>query len=270
MKLAILGDSGPGYICPMMTGLDRMLRKLDCDTALFPHGIKMLSESSGIKGWVKHRVFAQYMSSLSDCDAILVVQHLRDAFRPSLRIEELRSMFPRIPVILYDLVYLPTVGLWGPWLNPDGPDPVLGLDRYDWYLCASTHNRLSIPPEEQPCTEIGLDLDDGSLFPEQRGTFRALIDFEREAYPDERQIQLEALRETGTDFTILSGRYSIADIRAIYRTCSLYIYRTHGKLRRSHLRTAGLRQPHRHPLCRLVRCTPPAGAARSVAKLCRL
>lgn len=240
MNVAILGDAGPGYICPMMTGLDRMLKTLGCRTTLFPHGIKMLSESAGIKGFIKNRIFRTYWSRLADCDAVVVVQHLRDAFRTSLKIEALRRMVPDKPVLLYDLVYLPTVGLWGPWLTQDETNPVRGMDRYDWYLSVSVQNRLPMPDGDQPCSEIGINLKDGTLFPDQQGAFRALVDFEREAYPGERQIQLEALRETNTEYTVLSGHYSIADIRAIYRTCSIYFL--------AHMESFGV------PICELQAC----------------
>jgi hypothetical protein len=222
MKVAILGDTAPGYISPMMHGLERMLKKLRCEPVVPPYGIKMLSNSSGVKGFIKNGAFKAYMTQLVNCDAIIVVQHLRDAFHPSLKIKELRRIFPDKPIVLYDLVYLPTVGLWGPWLEPPESRSICGMDRYDWYLCVSVQNRLPMPLGEQPCSEIGIDLNDGTLFPEQYGTFKALIDFEREAYPGERQIQLEALRETETDYTVLRGQYSIADIRAVYRTSSIY------------------------------------------------
>jgi hypothetical protein len=105
MKVAILGDTGPGHICPMTKGLNHMLRELGCKTVLPPHGIKMLSESRGLKDTVKKGLFRLYMSVLADCDAIVVVQHLRDAFRTSLKTDELRRIFPDKPILLYDLVY---------------------------------------------------------------------------------------------------------------------------------------------------------------------
>lgn len=240
MKTAILGDYSPGYICPMTKGLERMLGKLGCETVVLPHGIKMLSASAGLKGAVKRRIFRPYFHQLAECDAIIVVQHLKDAFRTSLKINELRLMFPDKPVILYDLVYLPTVGLWGPWLEPTQSNAIRGMDLYDWYLCVSVQNRLPMPAGDQPCTEIGIDLNDGSLFPDQRGSFKALMDFEREAFPDERRIQLEALEETGTEYEILKGRYSIADIREIYRGCSIYFL--------AHMESFGV------PICELQAC----------------
>ena len=247
LKIAVLGNLKPGYICPMTQGLSRMLSERCVHSEVFPRGLNLLLHSPGIKGLIKHAGFRAYMKRLAGFDAIIVVQHLRDAFRSTLQVEPLRLLLPDIPILLYDLTYLPTVGRWGPWLNPAGkdawgsaPDLCRGLERYDWYLCVSQHNRLPMPTGPQPCSEIGIDLNDGSLFPEQGGSFRALIDFEREAFPEERQMQLEALQETGTEYTVLSGQYSIADIRAIYRTSSIYFI--------AHMESFGL------PICEVQAC----------------
>jgi hypothetical protein len=100
------------------------------------------------------------------------------------------------------------------------------LDRYDWYLLASASAPQALPPEppRQPISLIGLDLDDGTLRPDPKPEFVALVDFVREGQgvDAERAVQLEALRRTNTKYITLEGRYSIEDIRAIYRRCALY------------------------------------------------
>ena len=72
------------------------------------------------------------------------------------------------------------------------------------------------------CSVIGLDLDDGSLRPTPKDDFLALIDFERPSEMKERATQIAALEETKTPYVVLNGRYSISEIRKIYRQCSLY------------------------------------------------
>jgi glycosyltransferase involved in cell wall biosynthesis len=71
---------------------------------------------------------------------------------------------------------------------------------------------------------IGLDLDDGSLYPEQQGHFRALVDFpqNRLQFPRFRAVQLEAIRLAGVDHVALEGRYTTEEIRAIYRKSAIY------------------------------------------------
>jgi hypothetical protein len=231
----------------MTQGLTRMLEDLRVEATVFPMSLNLLRRSSGLKGIVKNIVFRSYTRQLNEFDAIIVIQHLRDAFTASLAVEALRLQVPGKPILLYDLTYLPTVGRWGPWLNPagdglwgSGHDLFRGLERYDWYLCVSKHNRLPTPDGEQPCSEIGIHLDDGSLYAAPKDSFRALIDFEREAFPGERKLQLEALKETGTDYVVLQGHYPIAAIRKIYRTCSIYFL--------AHMESFGL------PICELQAC----------------
>lgn len=89
---------------------------------------------------------------------------------------------------------------------------------------ASVGTEVPLPPGPHFYSLIGLDLDDGTLFPDQRGEFRALIDFEqnRGKYPEYRKVQLEALELAGVDHEVLEGSYSIEEIRAIYRRTSIY------------------------------------------------
>lgn len=71
---------------------------------------------------------------------------------------------------------------------------------------------------------IGLDIDDGSLYPDQGGNFLALLDFAQSGwiYPEVRELQLEALRIAGVNYVVLEGKYAVDDIRAIYRRTSAY------------------------------------------------
>jgi hypothetical protein len=97
-----------------------------------------------------------------------------------------------------------------------------GIERYDWHLCASVVSEVPMPVGPQPYSLIGLDLNDGTLFPDQQGKIVALLDFEREAHFQERQAQTSALRNAGIPFIELKGRYSIRAIRKLYRRCAFY------------------------------------------------
>jgi hypothetical protein len=235
-----MGHTAAGYVWPMATGLQRMCRKLDCRAEVLRYGLNLLNRSTGAKQCLKELLRPWLIHRLRGMDAVIVVQHLRDAFRKSLEIERLRQALPNIPILLYDLVYLPVIGRWGPWMEQDWQQSTAGMERYDGYLCVSDRSRYPLSSEIPPCIRIGIDLDDGSLFPEQKGRFQALLDFKREAYPEERNIQLQALEETGTPFIELSGHYPIADIRRIYRQCSIYFP--------AHMESFGL------PICELQAC----------------
>ncbi len=246
MKIAILADDGIGYVRPMAEGLARLLSEAGAEPRMYRKALCLLNRAvsgspgvAGLKRTAKACLSPLYFQGLKSCSAIIVVQHLRDAFRDALALEAVRDAAPDVPIILYDLVYLPTVGLWGPWLEPGGGH-MTGLDRYDWYLAASMRNRCPLPRGEHPCTQIGLQLDDGTLFPEQAGRIVALVDFERPAYPEERALQLRALQATGTEFIELKGTYSLQEIRTIYRRCRLYFL--------AHMESFGL------PICELQAC----------------
>jgi glycosyltransferase involved in cell wall biosynthesis len=70
-----------------------------------------------------------------------------------------------------------------------------------------------------------MNLDDGSLYPEQNGEFMALLDFDVTElhYPEARRLQLEGVKKAGVKYEKLEGRYSRADIRAIYRRSGAFL-----------------------------------------------
>lgn len=169
-------------------------------------------------------------------------------------IELLRSIFPSMPIVNYDLVYLPTLDSWSRALLKGEKTGLsdedlkifkkgaFGMERYDWYLMVSVGTYIPLPPGPNPYTLIGLDIDDGSLFPEQEGKFQALLDFEqtRLGYPKHREIQLEALRLSGVDYVKLEGTYSLEEIRRIYRKSGILLL--------AHAESFGL------PICEVQAC----------------
>jgi hypothetical protein len=184
------------------------------------------------------RSFEEFMARLEGADLIVVVANVPGSFSPGLmpNVELLRARFPDVPIVNYDLHYLPTLDSWGRFLLKGERTQLaavdlrvfdkgqFGLERYDWYLMTSVGTEVPLPPGPHPYSLIGVDIDDGTLFPDQRGQFRALIDFEqnRWRYPDFRKVQLEALELAGVEYEVLQGSYSIEEIRAIYRRTSIY------------------------------------------------
>ncbi len=133
-----------------------------------------------------------------------------------------------IPIVNYDNKYL---GTRGPWIdsilngNPAHnilPGRGYGLERYDYYIMVSVVNEFPMPTTKHPCSVIGIDLNDGSLYPEQNNRFIALVDFEQKNCLPERKIQIEALEETNTDYLVLDRQYTMDEIRSIYRKTAIY------------------------------------------------
>jgi hypothetical protein len=250
MKIAILANSAASYVKPMAEGLQRMLSRIGVDSTVFYDGLAELGRvpdafdqyvtGNGTAGWSVAKRVVKYMVKetpatwrfihrLRAFDAIVIVSSIPRVFLKSFFSDgPLRSLLPHTPIVLYDVFYLPTRGPWGKWLkdgNPEKGVPVggnWGLERYDWYLCASVVSETPIPPGPQPYSLVGLDLDDGTLRPDEKTEFLALLDFEYPAHMRERAVQIQACEESDTKYVVLNGQYSINEIRRIYRQTSIY------------------------------------------------
>jgi hypothetical protein len=251
MRVDILANDRASFVKPMAEGLQRMLKDLGADARLHYDGLKhlMLRQAvdfsslrslagSTLRLAESRRAFPAFVDQLRDADVVVVVANVPGSFAPGLypNIELLRERLPGVPIVNYDLHYLPTLDSWARFLlrgeQTQLPAEALaifrkgkfGLERYDWYLMASVGTHVPLPPGPHPYSLIGVDLDDGSLYPDQQGHFQALIDFpqNRFDFPAYREIQLEAIRLSGVDHVTLDGSYTMDEIRAIYRKTAIY------------------------------------------------
>lgn len=248
MKIAIMADNADNFVKPRAEGLLRMLRRAGADGRVFYDGLRFLdcpeprsglataSPADFLRSLKKQfsdpvrKFLNQTWKELEGFDAMVVVETVPTAFLTYQlkRIEELRRRLPTMPVILYSSIYLSTLGEWIDFLK-NGNDyhgfikgkNHFGLERYDWYLIGSATTENPMPAGFQPLSVIGCDISDGSLYPAQK-EFRALVDFERPNHMKERAIQIMALEKTNTPYTVLHGRYPMAEIRKIYRQSSIY------------------------------------------------
>lgn len=268
MKIAILANRAASYVRPMAEGLKRMLSSVDVEATIFYDGLDDLSglpeafdEYVRRNGNDPRRVarraatyflteaarVRRFVRALRRFDVIVVVNTIPNAFLTSFFDDRtLRRLLPHIPIVLYDVFYLPTRGSWSRWLLEGKPERGVqpghhwGLDRYDWYLCASVVSETPLPAGPNPYSLIGLDLDDGTLYPEEKSEFTVLIDFECTEYMAERAIQIQACEESGTKYVVLHGHYPIDQIRAIYRKTSAYLL--------------AMRESFGLPICELQAC----------------
>ena len=96
------------------------------------------------------------------------------------------------------------------------------LDRYDGHLYVSPvteikEQHLNINPF---C--IGLDAKSWKLEPLVKKELLALVDFAQPGYETYREIQIRQLNKAGIPFIALEKRYTIEEIRNIYRQVSIY------------------------------------------------
>jgi hypothetical protein len=261
MRVAILTNNENSFPKPMGRGLQRMFARLGVESELFPHAWGAMRQiapppahaavtrrilSAGVRPLRRFRQ-GRLLKALRGFDLVVVVGPLPAAFmRYFLNDEAFRRALPDTPIVLYEVAYLRTRGGWEQALRqgnpalgiPDGGH--YGLERYDWYLCASVVSEFPLPAGPQPVSVIGLDFDDGTLYPDQGGSCQALLDFERPDHPAERAVQEAALRATGVPFVELRGSYPLDRIRAIYRRCGIYFV--------AHRESFGL------PICEVQAC----------------
>jgi hypothetical protein len=269
MRIAILANDKNSFVKPLADGLARMATELGTRPKVFYEGLAMLSLPLGMN-WSspraaagqamrmrKHKkLFDEFVDEIRGFDLIVVVAHVPSSLTHGSfqNIEVLRRLMRDCPIVNYDLVYLPTVAKWsGAMLR--GEDTGLseadkasmrpgafGMDRYDWYLVVSPLSEIPMPDTPQPCSIIGINLDDGALHPDQGGEFRVLVDFEqtRSDYLSFRQVQLEALQIAGVPFDILDKPMTRDEIRAVYRKTGAFLM--------AHRESFGL------PICELQAC----------------
>ena len=252
MRVDILANEKASYLQPMAEGLVRMLRGVGAEARLHPDGLAHLMRAlsvdfssarslvgSSTKLVGNRREFSSFVDRLRGTDVIVVVAAPPGAFSPSLfpNIEVLRQLMPDTPIVNYDLHYLPMLYSWAKLILRDeetklAPEHLaffkkgkFGLERYDWYLMVSVGSHTVLPPGEHPYSLIGMNLDDGSLYPEQNGEFMALLDFDVTElhYPAMRKLQLEAVKKSGVKYQKLEGRYPRSEIRAIYRKAGAFL-----------------------------------------------
>ncbi len=263
-----MANEKDSFVRPLAEGLARMSTACGATPDIVYDGLETLSLPLGItdasprslarfalKAPGYRKRFADLVERAAGADLIVVVAHVphslsRHGFA---NIELLRRRLPRIPIVNYDLIYLPTVEKWGAaMLKGDMSDisademrlikpAPFGMERYDWYLAASPMSEIPMPAGTQPLSHIGLDIDDGTLYPEQEN-FHVLLDFEqtRKNYLTFREVQLAALERSGVSYEILEGRFTRAEIRAKYRKA--------GALMLAHRESFGL------PICEVQAC----------------
>jgi hypothetical protein len=269
MKLAVLANEKDSFVRPLAEGLGRMTSVCGAHAEIHYDGLEILSLPLSLndlsprtigrfilKSGGYRKRFDDLVSRIEDADAIVVVAHVPASHSRHAHgnVERIRKCLPDIPIVVYDMIHLPTVEKWGPAMlhgdlsdiSPEekkliDPKP-FGMERYDWYLTGSPVSEIPLPPGPHPVSRVGIDIDDGTLFPEQDGKFHVLLDFEqtRKDYPAYREVQLEALNRSGVSFEVLDGRFTRDEIRAKYRSA--------GALMLAHRESFGL------PICEAQAC----------------
>lgn len=263
MKIAILADDGDGFVKPMAKGLNRMFNKINIKSDilykahknLYFHKISLKNSfKANVLNLLRNFRTFLFLPKLIKYDILVLVASIPGTFLPENTplIELIRKYFPRKVIILYDVLYLPTTTtndgtLWHKRLKEGILDNRVqtlnnfGMERFDYYFISSVITEYPLPKIEHPLSIIGINYEQTSLYVEPKKRFIALVDFERNnTNPEERKIQIQALKDTNTEYIELKEHLSSESIREIYRKCSLYFL--------AHRESFGL------PICELQLC----------------
>jgi hypothetical protein len=165
----------------------------------------------------------QFLKRLKSYDAIVICECSPNGFwRDYYHIEDLRIIL-KVPILFYEVYYLGNSPTQLKKLRESGEAT---LERYDWHLSVSDVTEIrSQSSHLWSC--IGVDLSASSLVPTVKEEFVALIDFPQQGYERYREEQLSVLRELDIKIIILSGDYTIAEIRSIYKRTVVYFMQSH-------------------------------------------
>jgi hypothetical protein len=153
MKIAILGNNERGYVKPMAEGLHRMMLNAGVDAHLLYDGLERLSaiplpfkrsvqdrsKGSPLRNVLRYgtKTFPRshaFIRELRKFDAVVVVSSIARAFLTEFFCDEtLRAHLPTVPIVLYDVFYLPTGGPWGKWLKQGNLERGVSTSR-NWGL----------------------------------------------------------------------------------------------------------------------------------------
>jgi len=246
MRIIILSDDNPSYLKPMALSLSRMLTRVGVDNEICYEGSRILNIRNHyqprdiIKNYKrkffkffnkekykKHihptlQEFTLLCEKIKTFDAVFVCAHMpynlsKNCYQG---IDLLRKKI-KIPIINYEICFLwSTRPNWYKELLENGE--FAGFNRFDHYVLISQMSNFSIKENiHWPLTVIGGDFRDEELFPEQ-SEFRALIDFDKKIYSEERKLQIKVLEKLKIPYTILSGTYTHSELYRIFRKHSIY------------------------------------------------
>lgn len=159
------------------------------------------------------------IKELRKFDAIILCGTTPFAFyKDSYNIKKLRQLVPEVPILYYAVQYLGNSPTLMEKLSGNLEDL---LSKFDWHLSVSEITEIRQKPK-YPWSQIGLYLEETDLSPSPKNEFSALVDFEQPGYEKFRQDQIETLEELGISFHALEGKYSISEIRKLYKQASIY------------------------------------------------
>ncbi|EPR67540.1 hypothetical protein [Cyclobacterium qasimii] len=160
-----------------------------------------------------------FLRKLKKYDAVVVVECSPKAFlNNSFDFVKLKGILKDIPLIFHEVYYLGNGPTMVTYLAEGGHHQE---DIFDWHLSVSEVTEIRSKPKA-PWSQIGLYLKSTGLVPVPKKEHLAVIDFYREGYEEERNVQIKALEAVGIPYIELSGSYTFDEIRDVYKKATFY------------------------------------------------
>jgi hypothetical protein len=214
MKIALLTRSNWRSPRFLAGSLSRMLTTLDIDHTVFLEGIGWLESwtrgPQGLRDRLHINQVKKNIQNIEKYDIIILVDTLQ-SLRDTVSLEPLRTLGK--PVLLHSVFYLGGSAHWLERL------PAAVLEKFDAFLNVSGIHDIS-PQQPEKYFPVGLNLSPAAL-PGSGREFVALLDFPREGYQRERDMQIRVLESLGVPVRVLDGEYSFDEIEQEYNRVSL-------------------------------------------------
>jgi hypothetical protein len=169
-----------------------------------------------IAHWLNDR---RVIKVLKQSDAVVISECIPNAFWKKLyHVEKLKAIIKK-PVFIFEVYSLGNAPTQIQLLE-DNNDAL--LDRYDGHLFVSPVTEIKEQHLNFNAFCIGLDAKSWNLQPLVKKELLALVDFAQPGFEIYRETQISQLKKAGIPFIALENRYTIEEIRNIYRQVSIY------------------------------------------------
>ena len=229
MKIVIL--TRPQYSSPriLAESLQMQLRENINDTEIL-FDINTLSRLVGyvesklsVHFWLQKKIANWFndrrvIQALKQADAVVISECIPNAYWKRLyNITKLKTIIKK-PIFIYEVYWL---GNAPTQVEKLGQNQDALPESYDGHLFVSpvTEIRARLLPN---IFCIGLMAKNWNLQPHPKQELLALVDFAQRGYEVYRHIQISMLQKAGIPFIALEKRYTIDEIRGIYRQVSIY------------------------------------------------
>jgi len=160
-----------------------------------------------------------FIRKLNSYDAIIIVETSPYGFlRHSYNFAKLRQKLRNTPLLYYGVYYLGNAPTMVKYLKENNH---YSIDLFDWHLAVCEVTEIRQKPQA-PWSQIGLHLKSTDLRPDPKEGLLGLVDFARPGFEEMRDAQIQVLKKLKIPYVALEGKYSIEEIREIYRKATFY------------------------------------------------